>query len=102
MGQRVFEKEKDKIVQTGVENLREEMEKKLFNLNMNLNIERSTKINQTRLLRMKERNECIKKIKEEAKEMMLKTIVTPDKEQYKTAMKNLIIQVINSLDITRE
>jgi hypothetical protein len=74
-----------------VKSLAEDMEKKLFNLNMNLNIERSTKINQTRLLRMKERNECIKKIKEEAKEQMLKTVVAPDKPQYKSAMKNLII-----------
>ncbi len=68
MGQRLFEKEKDKIVQEGIESLNEEFDKKLFNLNMNLNIERSTKINQTRLLRMKERNICIEKIREEAKD----------------------------------
>lgn len=49
MGQRIFEKEKDKIVQQGIENLQEEVDKKLFNLNMNLNIEKSTKINATRL-----------------------------------------------------
>lgn len=94
MGQRIFEKEKDKIVQHGVETLAEDMEKKLFNLTMNLNIEKSTKINSTRLLRMKERNVCIQKIKEEARDQLLKTIVNPDKPQYKMAMKNFIIQVI--------
>ena len=91
MGQRLFEKEKDKIVQAGIENLHEDFDKKMNSLTMNLNIERSTKINATRLLRMKERNNCIVKIKEEAKENMLKTIVAPDKFQYKSCMKNLII-----------
>ena len=60
---------------------------------MNLNIERSTKINQTRLKKMKERNECILKVKAEAKENMLKTVVSPDKPRHKAAVKNLIIQV---------
>ena len=95
MGQRIFEKEKDKIVQQGIDNLQEDVEKKLFNLNMNLNIEKSTKINATRLLRMKERNECMKLVKKEAKENMLKTIVHPEKFPYKQAVRNLIIQVPN-------
>jgi hypothetical protein len=55
------------------------MEKKLFNLNMNLNIERSTKINATRLQKMKERNNCILKIREEAIDQLLKTTVDPSK-----------------------
>ena len=93
MGQRLFEKEKDKIVQEGLEALNDEFEKKLFNLNMNLNIERSKKINGSRLLRMEERNKCIVKVREESKDQMLKTIVAPDKHQYKAAMQSLIIQV---------
>ena len=68
MGQRLFEKEKDKIVQEGRASIAEEFDKKLLSLTMTLNIEKSTKINATRLLRMKERNECILKIKEETKE----------------------------------
>ena len=68
MGQRLFEKEKDKIVQQGLESLQEEFDKKLSNLQMNLNIERSTKVNATRLMKMKERNDRIVKIKDEAKE----------------------------------
>ncbi len=45
MAQRLFEKEKDKIVQEGLKQLEDDYEKKLMNLTMNLNIERSTKIN---------------------------------------------------------
>lgn len=90
-GQRLFEKEKDKIVQEGIESLTEEFDKKLFNLTMNLNIERSTKVNQTRLVRMKERNDCILKLKEETKEHLLKTVVNPTNHNYKEAMKRLIV-----------
>ena len=93
MGQRLFEKEKDKIVQEGLASLHEEFDKKLGNLQMNLNIEKSTKINQSRLMRMKERNSCIDRIKEETKEQLLKTKVNPDNHEYKTCMKKLMIQV---------
>jgi hypothetical protein len=58
---------------------------------MNLNIERSTKVNATRLLRMKERNDCLLKLKEETKEQLLKTVVNPTNFNYKNAIKNLII-----------
>ena len=55
----MFEKQKDKIVREGVDSLAEEYEKKNMNLVKNLNIERSGKINATRLMRMSERNKCI-------------------------------------------
>ena len=92
-GQRLFEKEKDKIVQEGKDNIEEEFEKKLLSLTMNLNIEKSTKINSTRLLRMKERNDCILRMKEETKEQLLKTVVNPTNYNYINAMKHLLIQV---------
>jgi hypothetical protein len=60
---------------------------------MNLNIERSSKINLTRIQKMEERNKCIEKIRDETKEQMLKTIVNPTNYMYKGAIKNLIIQV---------
>jgi V-type H+-transporting ATPase subunit E len=91
--QRLFEKEKDKIVQEGIDALNDEFDKKLMNLNMNLNIERSSKINLTRIQKMEERNKCIEKIRDETKEQMLKTIVNPTNYMYKGAIKNLIIQV---------
>lgn len=93
MTQRLFEKEKDKIVQEGIDALNTEFDKKIMNLNMNLNIERSSKINLTRIQKMEERNKCIEKIRDETKEQMLKTIVNPTNYMYKGAIKNLIIQV---------
>ena len=93
MSQRLFEKEKDKIVQEGIDSLNTEFDKKIMNLNMNLNIERSSKINLTRIQKMEERNKCIEKIRDETKEQMLKTIVNPTNYMYKGAIKNLIIQV---------
>ena len=95
MAQRLFEKEKDKIVQQGLDQMNEDYDKKMMNLTMNLNIERSTKINQTRLLKMKERSNCVDRVKDEAKEQMLKTVVNPSNYMYKGALKNLIIQVCN-------
>ena len=93
MSQRLFEKEKDKIVQEGIDSLNTEFDKKIMNLNMNLNIERSSKINLTRIQKMEERNKCIEKIRDETKEQMLKSIVNPTNYMYKGAIKNLIIQV---------
>ncbi len=92
-GQRLFEKEKDKIVQEGKDSIRDEFEKKLLSLTMNLNIEKSTRINATRLQRMKERNVCILQLKDETKDQLLKTVVNPTNHYYKTALKNLLIQV---------
>ena len=50
---------------------------------MNLNIERSSKINSTRLTKMKERNECIMNVKHDAKDHLLKSVVSPEKYAYK-------------------
>ena len=62
-----------------------------MSLTMNLNIERSTKINQTRIVKMQERNKCIEKVRDETKEQMLKTVVNPTNYMYKGCMKNLLI-----------
>ncbi len=94
LGQRMFEKEKDKIVQEGVQQLNEEYDKKILQLNMNLNIERSTKINKTRLQRMTERNECIEKVKDQTKEKIKNEIISnPSNPIYRELMKKLIMQV---------
>ncbi len=92
MGQRMFEKEKDKMVREGVQELGEEYEKKNMNLIKNLNIERSSKINSTRLMRMAERNKCIEQIKKEAKEKIASDIAKPTNQLYKDTMKKLIMQ----------
>ena len=71
--------------------MNDEFDKKIMNLTMNLNIERSTRINKARIRRMKERNDCIDKVKEEAREHLLKVTVNPKNLTYQGTMKNLII-----------
>lgn len=92
MAQRLYEKEKDKIVQSGLHTMNEDNDKKLQRLMQNLNIERSTKINETRLKKMKERNLCIERVRDETKEQLLRKIVDPKNANYRLAIKNLIIQ----------
>lgn len=93
MAQRLYEQEKDKIVQAGLHTMNEDFDKKLQKLTQNLNIERSTKVNETRLKKMKERNDCVERVKEETRDHMLRSIVNPTNLTYRAAIKNLIIQV---------
>lgn len=95
--QRMYEKEKDKIVQAGLHSMNEDFDKKLQKLTQNLNIERSSKVNDVRLRKMKERNTCVEKVREETKEYMVNKVVNPGNLAYRTAIKNLIIQVISFL-----
>jgi V-type H+-transporting ATPase subunit E len=93
MTQRLYEQEKDKIVQAGLHTMNEDFDKKLQKLTQNLNIERSTKVNEARLKKMKERNDCVERVKEETRDHMLRSIVNPTNLTYRAAIKNLIIQV---------
>lgn len=91
MSQRLYEKERDKVIEEGLKNQNEEYEKKLQKLTQNLNIERSAKINEVRLRKMRERNQCIEKVKEETRNFLLRKIVNPENVKYREAVKNLII-----------
>ena len=93
MAQRLYEQEKDKIVQAGLHTMNEDFDKKLQKLTQNLNIERSTKVNEARIKKMKERNDCVERVKEETRDHMLRSIVNPTNLTYRAAIKNLIIQV---------
>lgn len=57
--QRLYEKERDKLIKQGMEQLEEDYSKKVLKLTQSLNIERSTEVNKARLLKMKERNDCM-------------------------------------------
>lgn len=92
MAQRLYEKERDKIVQTGLHSLNEDQDKKLQRLMQNLNIERSTKVNEVRLKKMTERNNCVEKIRTETREQLQRNVINPANPAYRTAVKNLIIQ----------
>jgi vacuolar-type H+-ATPase subunit E/Vma4 len=59
---------------------------------MNLNIQRSQKINSTRLTKMSEREKCIQVIKEEIKEKLIQEVASVKNAEYKKFLKNLIIQ----------
>ena len=59
LGQRAFEEEKNKIVFEGRKQLRHDQDEKMNKLNQDLNIQRSKKINASRLKKMEERNKCL-------------------------------------------
>ena len=67
MSQRLYEKEKDKIVQAGLLSKNEDFQKKLQRLTQDLNIARSKSVNETRLEKMKARNECMDQIRAETR-----------------------------------
>ena len=62
MGQRLFEAEKATLVQQGMVIVQDDHSKKLEKLRIDLNIERSTRVNSTRIDRMNERHQCVEKI----------------------------------------
>lgn len=72
--------------------IEEDYSKRMLKLTQSLNIERSTEVNKSRLLKMKERNDCMKLIRDETEEHMLRAIVNPENMSYRNAIKNLIIQ----------
>ena len=90
-GQRLFEEEKNKIVQEGISNLNLNQEKKLGNLTMTLNINRSKRVNETRVHRMKARNRCIESIRTSTKQHIIDNIAVRGNEPYRKTMKDLII-----------
>lgn len=71
MGQRIYEREKDKQIQIGTDLIDKEFQQKLSNLNIEQKISISAKTNESRLKRMKARNECLEMMKEEAKNYLI-------------------------------
>ena len=93
VGQRMFEKERDKMVAEEVESVQEEFEKKLRNISMARNIERSTKINALRLEKMNSRDKLIQRLIVESKEHLGKTLADPANPKYARTLQQLIVQV---------
>jgi len=63
LGQRIYEHEKDKLVNVGKAALTKEYQEKLDNLNIEQKILKSAKTNEARIKRMISRNECIEDLK---------------------------------------
>ena len=91
LAQRQFEAARDKDIIKGRKNLKEDQDKRIKELNRDLNIERSKKINSARLIKMNERNVCLT----ELKQLMLTKMVEErqsNRTRYLATLKNLILQ----------
>lgn len=91
LGQRIYEREKDKQINAGSDLIDKEFEHKLENLNIEQKITISATTNAARLKRMKARNECIEDLKSAAKAHIIDEFRTSP--AYKATLKNLIVQV---------
>ena len=92
LGQRIFEREKDKLVKIGIKAVKKEFQEKEENLEINQKILISTKTNENRLRRMVSRNDCLVSLRAEAK-AKLASEFTSNSVSYQNTIKNLIIQV---------
>lgn len=95
-GLKDFEKEKTRIVEAGKNDVREEFDKKLRQVESQKKIERSSRINSSRLRKMNSRNNIVMKILDEAEVDIAKRIET-DKGFYRELLKKLIIQAFIKL-----
>ena len=89
--QRLFEKEKEKIVEEGKHRIDLEMEQKLRTVQQDVNIARSTQINKGRMELMNLRNSFMQKILTETLQRLASDIAQPSNPRYKKVLKNLIV-----------
>ncbi|CAD8064734.1 unnamed protein product [Paramecium primaurelia] len=90
MAAQQFRIEKNKLLNQQKERIIEEYKKKIESYTIEKRIQRSSKINQSRLSKMQARFELIQRLKEEIRQKMSKLI--QDQSVYKELLKNLIIQ----------
>lgn len=95
-GLKDFEKEKTRIVLGGKDNIREEYDKKLRQVEGQKKIERSSRINSSRLRKMQSRNNIVMKILDES-ELYIAQRIEQDKGFYRELLKKLIIQAFIKL-----
>ena len=79
------------MVYEGTQELKKDQQEKVKALEQDLNIKKSKKINGARLREMKERNDCLMKIKETMKER-LQAERTNNRQRYLNTLKELIKQ----------
>lgn len=91
LGQRIYEREKDKQIEIGTDLLDKEFQNKLQNLNIEHKVEISKKTNESRLKKMKCRSECVEDLRKLAKDHMINSFRTSG--GYRETLKNLIVQV---------
>lgn len=91
LAQRQFEQQKKQFVTDGKKQIKSDHDEKVNNLNLDLNIKKSKKINEARLLKMKERNKCLDEIKD-IMMVKLKEEMENNRDRYLATVKNLILQ----------
>jgi len=90
LGQRIFEREKDKLVKLGTSQVQKEFREKQENLQINQKILISAKTNENRLKRMVSRNDCMEQLRKDAKERLASEF-DANSVSYQNTVKNLII-----------
>ena len=92
LGQRAYESQRDTIIEEDSKKLEREFGTKLEDQRIKQKIEVSQKTNQTRLDKMKRRNECMENLKTSTR-WRLQNEYNKDNPIYVETLKNLIIQV---------
>ena len=90
LGQRAYEQSKDERVWEGEKKLKREFEGRLEDQRIKQKIEVSQLTNQTRLDKMKRRNECMENLRVQAR-WRLQNDYKKDNPQYVETLKNLIV-----------
>lgn len=85
-----FNIEKLKLVQTGKEKIRRDLEAKAKKSEVELRIARSTAINKARLQQIEEANQALKKVEDDARARLAS--ITKDNAKYKQVLIDLIVQ----------
>ena len=89
--QRLFEKEKHKIVQEGKNRIEEDVVKNLREIKNEINIDRSTHINKNRMGLMQLRFDLMNKVLDQTREK-IEEIAQEGNEKYERIMRDLLIQ----------
>ena len=88
----MVEKEKEKIVAEGIERIDLEIQAKIWTVQQDINITRSTTINKARMEIMNLWNEYMKKIVAETLQKIQNEIALPSNPRYKKVLKDTIVQ----------
>uniref|UniRef100_A0A7S3J6V4 V-type proton ATPase subunit E n=1 Tax=Euplotes harpa TaxID=151035 RepID=A0A7S3J6V4_9SPIT len=92
INQRLFEKEKDKIVTEGKKGVDKKIDNMKRKLHTELNIKRSTQINKSRMKKMNYRNELMTNLVGDATKEIISKLADPENSEYRSVVKSLIIQ----------
>ena len=90
LGQRAYESQRDALIVEGAKKLQREFGDKLEDQRIKQKIEVSQKTNQTRLDKMKRRNECMEDLKQSARQKMEEEF-DKSNPQYVDTLKSLIV-----------